>query len=799
MRHPRFHPAPLALAVTLALSALGNSAANAQPAELHSSSKFNISLAAQPLGSALNELARQAKLQLMVHPDLVAGKSAPAISGNLTGRQALDRLLGGSGLTAIIEGNSVVIKPTPADASAVTLPAVNVTASTAMSGDLPKPYAGGQVARGARLGMLGNQDFLDTPFNVTAYTSELIENQQSRNIVDVIANDASTQPGGPWHFDNFYIRGFAINREEIGFDGLYGIASAEGNVLDGIERVEVLKGPSTLVNGSAPKGTAGGAINLVPKRAGDTPLTRLTTSYMSDSNIGGSIDIGRRFGPDNAFGARVNAALSNGESGADRENQKVSSFAAGLDYRSESLRLSADFGNSNQKVQAAKNTVRITAPQLPSAPSGDTNVWPSWSYQDKEHTFGVLRADYDVTKDLSFGLAYGKAKSKRDAVNVPGVLINTAGDMTFSANRASTETDRESVEATTRFRFETGPIKHQAVLAVTNFTSDITNYQPTMAYAATSNIYNPVALPEPANLSLDGPQTNLSGTKMRSYAVTDTLSIFDDRLLLTLGVRHQKIDVKAYNFATGILQPPTYAKSETTPALGVVFKATNAFSLYANYVEALSQGATAPTAAINRNEVFAPFVSKQAEIGAKVDWGTTTTTLSAFEITRPSGVLDAANFYSIDGEQRNRGLEFQVFGELTRGVRLLGGVTWTEAILTKTQLGLFDGKKAAGVPEWAVKMGGEWDVTQVPGLTLTARALYASSQAFNAANTISLPSWTRLDLGARYATKFGDRPVVLRASVENATDRSYWDAASAYQSASYAAPRTVLLSASIDF
>lgn len=94
---------------------------------------------------------------------------------------------------------------------------------------------------------------------------------------------------------------------------------------------------------------------------------------------------------------------------------------------------------------------------------------------------------------------------------------------------------------------------------------------------------------------------------------------------------------------------------------------------------------------------------------------------------------------------------------------------------------------------------GEWDVAQVPGLTLTGRLLYSSSRAFDAANTLRLPAWTRVDLGARYATRISGHEVTFRAMVENVANRRYWDVQPAYQTVTYAVPRTFRLSASIAF
>ena len=57
-------------------------------------------------------------------------------------------------------------------------------------GGLQQPYAGGQLARGGSLGVLGTADVMDTPFSTTNYTAEQIQNQQARSVAEVVANDA---------------------------------------------------------------------------------------------------------------------------------------------------------------------------------------------------------------------------------------------------------------------------------------------------------------------------------------------------------------------------------------------------------------------------------------------------------------------------------------------------------------------------------------------------------------------------------------------------------------------------------
>ena len=176
-------------------------------------------------------------------------------------------------------------------------------------------------------------------------------------------------------------------------------------------------------------------------------------------------------------------------------------------------------------------------------------------------------------------------------------------------------------------------------------------------------------------------------------------------------------------------------------------------SLYANYIEGLQQGATVPIGFANSGQVFAPFQSKQAEVGAKIDFGRITTTLSLFQITQPSLITVAGlplSSQRVDGEQRNRGAEFNVFGEVTPEVRLLGGVAFIDGRQTRTQGGLNDGKKALGVPNVQLNLGAEWDTPFVQGLTLGGRVIYTAEQFVNATNTQLLPDWVRFDLSARY-------------------------------------------------
>ena len=155
---------------------------------------------------------------------------------------------------------------------------INASAD-ASAGGLKAPYAGGQVARGGRVGLLGSQDVMDTPFNITNYTSKLIQDQQAVSIADVLQNDPAVRvTRGFGNFQQAYmVRGLVVYSDDISYNGLYGLLPRQYLAAELVERVEVLRGASAFLNGAAPGGSGlGGAVNMMPKRAANAPQAEIT-------------------------------------------------------------------------------------------------------------------------------------------------------------------------------------------------------------------------------------------------------------------------------------------------------------------------------------------------------------------------------------------------------------------------------------------------------------------------------------------------------------------------------------------
>lgn len=678
---------------------------------------------------------------------------------------------------------------------------------------LPPDYAGGQVARGGRVGLFGNLDIMDTPFNSTNYTAEFMRNLQAHSVADVVQSDPGVRVArGFGNFQELYVvRGFPVYSDDMSYNGLYGLLPRQYVAAEFLERVEVFRGANSFLNGAAPGGSGiGGSFNLVPKRAPDRDLNRVTLGFDNGVEGLGAVDFARRFGDNDAFGVRANAVRRDGETSVDDQERQLSMFSLGMDYRGANARLSADIGYQDHNIDAPRPSV-TPAGGIPRAPDSSSNFAQEWTFSSEKDLFGVARGEYDFSEGVSAWLAAGFRDSEEH---------NNLANPTSAPGGASTtyrfENYREDLvktgDAGIRFEFDTGPVGHRLVASASYFNLDSKN-----AYALSSfgglafDLYNPVQIAQPvANFFTGGilfsPLTTTE-SETTSFALADTLSFADETVMVTIGARYQNIEQRSFNYNTGI-EESGYDEGTLTPVFGLVVKPWDNISLYANYIEGLLQGEEAPATVntgsgpvlvANAGEIFDPFKSKQYEVGAKYDGGMLGGTVAVFRINQPSTVL-VGNVVREDGEQRNQGIEFSMYGQLSDDLRILGGFTVLDAENRRGDDPANDGKDVIGVPDTQANVGLDWNLMEA--LSVDARIVYTSSQAASADNTLEIPSWTRLDLGARYEIEWNQRNITLRARVDNVTDKNYWASVGGSFGANYlvlGGPRTFLVSASLDF
>lgn len=697
-----------------------------------------------------------------------------------------------------ITGEQQAADSTTAEQREFTLKGVEVTADRDHA--LPPAYAGGQVARGANLGVLGNKDFMDTPFSVTSYTAQTMEDQQASTLYDVLINDSSTRftTSGGHLMENYSIRGLDVNYEHIYFNGMQGLAPFYHVPVEFLERVEVLKGPSSFVYGGV-NTSVGGAINLVPKRAGDEDTAAFTADYTSSSQLGGHIDLGHRFGKNKEFGIRFNGVYKDGDTETDGQSKERILGALGMDYRHDKVRLSLDAYGSQESYDNGSVSMYDLSGGYVKAPDGSTNVLEG-TYAKTRNNGILFKGEYDIKDNLTAYGNIGKLSSRATGFlsgnHVVGFKAN--GDATINLINQNWWTDSVSAELGLRGKYRTGAVDHQLVIGYNSMDTESSTAL-NRRNGIVTNIYNPTSLASYlAALSTPAKPGKTGETNLSSLFFADTLSLDNEKTQLTLGLRRQDVKVQNFDATTGN-RTSSYSSDATTPMIGITVKPWGeSVALYANYIEALSPGSIVGSSYDNAGEVLAPFKSKQHELGVKWDKGNFANTLALFEITKPGSKIEN-NVYSYDGKQKNRGIEWNAFGKIADNVRLFGGITYLRGEITSATAVATEGNTPGGVPKWLMNVGAEWDTPWNPDLALSFRAVYTSSQYINNTNTVTIPSWVRYDLGARYKTVVNQTPVTFHASVENVFDRHYWSGVFS-NTAGYVtlgAPRTFKLSATI--
>lgn len=685
-----------------------------------------------------------------------------------------------------------------------------------------------EVTAGGNVGIFGTKAAEEVPFNIRSYNEALILNQQPDTLGEVLENDPTirTTLGFGISGEVFVIRGFALSSDDVGFDGLYGITPRQLVVPELFSSVQVINGASAFLNGAAPSGGGiGGSVNLIPKRA-ERDLSRVTLGFVGDSQFAGSFDVARRFGENDAWGVRINGLARRGDIAIDDEFHSSYALGGTVDYDGGAFRASLNV--NYQRLRQSNWRPKITvSTAIPAPPRADVNYAQPWAAIETEDVFGSLSLEYDIADNALLYARVGARDGREDQITSSFTLLDPITGAGSGGGSYVPRTDNnESAVAGLRVNLEAGGISHEINFGAAASWQTNRNAFDFFSGTFANNLYDPVDVPRPATGFVGGDIDDpfpIGRTRVASLFASNTLGFWDDRILLTGGLRLQQIRTRGYAYSDGPGVEAgdltgSYKEDAVTPVVGLVVKPVEGLSLYANRIEGLEQGQTAPPAVAdpaggpdivvsNGGEVLPPYASVQYEVGGKLSFGRFNAALAWFQIDRPNSdyrVNPAAPdelIFGPFGVQRNRGVELTLDGEPVQGLRLIGGVAVNDPTLRRTPGGTNQGNDAPGIPEWTANANVEWDLPFVPALTLTGRLVHTGKQMANPANTLELGSWTRFDLGARYVAVVGDKPLTLRFGVDNIANKRYW--ASAFSSFGtqllQGTPRTFKASASIDF
>lgn len=684
----------------------------------------------------------------------------------------------------------------------------NVLPTIVVKADSQETDVTGKLKKKATLNILGEKDVLDTPFTIRNYSDQAIQDSHAHTMMDVLKIDPSirTTTNSGHLNENFNIRGFNVGWEDYNLNGAYGMAPSGRVTTDILGSVTVLKGPNALVAGMPPAGGVGGVIIANTKRA-DKELTRVSANFEEEGFYKSGFDVARRFGENQEFGARVSANYGQGEHIVDGLEDESTSAVIGLDWTTDKAKINFDAYTTSDKRDGGSPAMVSFADlkRVLDAPDGRINLFPNLHGRQSAQYVGIS-GEYKLLDNLKMIAGVGAAEQKYQGhlFGTRVVVKDDQGNATSQYYHVQQKQQNKTANLGFEGAFSTGNIDH-----VVGIRADYLNQEEerhtgrgNQSLPFTTNIYSPNT-----NEAMPGaPRTApFSDNEYISYTLTDQISLLDEKLQFILGVRYQDMDL------TNPTTKVNYSEDKVSPSFGIVVKPWGQdLSLYASYVEGLVKGSTVDNSATpsikdaNEGKTFAPFQTKQYEVGAKYQHGSWLHTVAAYQIEQPTTVVEKLvgnpdyNQITIDGaETSSKGIEYGFSGNVTDDTIIWGNLAYIDAEYSKTPASN-EGNVVIGQPEFTAGLGVEYKMP-VDGLSVNARATYVDEQYLTQDNELELPSYTLLDVGAKYKTKLGGVDTTFRANVDNVTDEKYWAGVFGNGFTTIGAGRTYKLGLTFDF
>lgn len=649
-------------------------------------------------------------------------------------------------------------------------------------------YAGGYVGSSPAVGILGDKDYMEVPIQATSITAKAIDQVKIPNITisEAATLDPVVRSRGGNAYNDISIRGFNISPHDYFVDGIPGLMCQSSIGMNFVERLDIISGPATLTNGSSSYGKSGfGAIDLIPKKATNTPIRRFTETFSGRSSWTEALDIGQRFGADNEWGVRINADVTKGTTFREKEKMTNGNIFVDIDYNKDNNRGNFFYGHSHVKEYAPDLPLSLGKFGIPKAPKLSTNFQASWTDYSYDNDVLGLSYEHDFNKHLTWFVKGGYHDEDWYSCfeSYYPTLVSDKGDFESYIEQVPIRIFRKSFITGLKGNFETGAVTHNVVASYDKQWSSGYMGDWAAGYDLTfnGNIYN--------NSIEKYPKPNVDQIDWDPYKkkISTGLSFVDtmewNKWTALVGLRHQKENVEG-----------GYHASATSPSFGLMYKFNENLSAYGNWMQGLITGQEVSKKYANKGQYLDPAKTTQRELGIKWDKGNLGGTVSYFHVNQQIAQKDpVTNILDYNGRQQNQGISFNVYGDVGEKLHLLGGMAFMDV---KNIGGSYDGNRYHGTPKWNATLALDYDVTDA--FSLNSRILYNSSAWADDANTKKLASWTRFDLGAKY--KWMDRkyPMTLSCNIINVFGHKYWYGAG-NNSVYLGTPRTAVISLSIDF
>jgi iron complex outermembrane recepter protein len=799
-RHPdlRYRVAALAVRSALCFGIAGPVAL--APAHAQSGpQRQQYNIPAGTLDQVLNRYASAAGVLLSADAALTQGKQSPGLKGSYTAAEGFAKLLGEHQLEAVVGNNgSYSLRPV----RSAMLPEVKVTAAEENAWGPVYGYAAKRSATGTKT----DTPLIETPQSIAVVTADQMNALKAQTLEDALSYTAGivSNAGYSSSFDQFISRGFKIGDDSgnIYRDGLKlsGTSWASGQQETyGLERVEFLKGASSVLYGAA---SPGGIINTVSKRPTGDKIREVNIQAGNMSHRQLAADIGDKLNEDGSLSWRLVALARDENTGTDYVPNDSRYFAPSLKWQPSadtSLTVLANY-------QERKTAYRYGLPAV------GTLIRSPWGKIPSNRFIGEPGFDRQENTQIGIGYVFEHAFSEQTSIRHSLRYIDSEADVRFTSplggldpiGRSYTgRTPIQEYERTSGFSTDTS-ITHKAQTGAVSHTLlgglDYSRYKPESEWHVNPfgfpdlDLYAPVYGASPGTLSPYAPLSNKQDLIRTGVYFQDQMKIADKWVLL-LGGRKDWTENKLSRYF-GAENYASEKADKFTGRAGAVYLADNGFAPYVSFSQSFE-----PQAGTDRHRnPFKPTTGEQYEMGLRYQPKNADYLISAsvFNLTQQNILTpDPANptlFKVQTGEARSRGFELEAKGRLGRYANVLAAYAYTKAEITESNEPGMVGQRMANVPRNQFSLWGDYQMAQfgLPNLKLGLGTRYIGSTEDVQGTGAKVPSYTLFDAMASYDISSTWR---LSLNARNIGDKEYLSCSGAL--CLYGEPRKVILAATL--
>lgn len=683
-------------------------------------------------------------------------------------------------------------------------------AETTMKGNLDEVIVegsrdllpGGKVHTNYQAGILGEQKVQDIPFTVVSMSENTISTyaSSSQPLPSILSNNPSVRSSASTFYDDISIRGQKLNGYQLYLNGIPGLFAQSTTPVNMLERVDVVAGPAMTTNMATASESAGGLVNMISKRAGEKPISKLTLGFSGKGTFTQEIDVGNRFGNNKEWGIRVNALHQNGETAVSDERKTTSNIFVNIDHRDDNSKTNLLIGYVDESIKDSLRwfTFDKGLSYTPSAPDIHKNYGFKAMRWEADKWLTTLNHEQKISDNWSafVNAGYGRYDIYNASNSDWRYTIFEDGSFSDSMVRNPFKYDKKSAQIGVKGKVNTGDVEHNLVLAADKYWQKHFGSTSWKFGTVTGTLKDGILTQPDFVPDYPYPSPYLkTKTNYTSYKFVDTMKVgkFD----IMAGVIKQKVT----NTSIGGKSVKTDGIS---PLYGIVYKPTDEISVYASHSESFNKGSVITGSKyVNQNSILDPTKTKQNEIGVRFNNDSILANIAVFDVKKANNMdvfaykeAGVDKYYKTnDGEAEYKGFDISVYGKIAEKWNAMGGLMYVNAKTNKSTGATLDGLRINGVPRWSGVAALEYQPDNAWSILM--RGVYSGS--FTIKNEeYKLPSYLTCDFGASYKTQWNSVPVTFNAMVYNVFDKAYWESLPGGDNLILSNPRTFMLSATFD-